>query len=103
MATTLIETDDGLLIEVEVPGEQIQPVSGGAASRVNAVLGSITPILMKTITPISRAWNELNRDMTIEKAEIELGLGFEIEGNVYLAKSKASSNLTVKLTLKPRE
>lgn len=40
--------------------------------------------------------------MNIEQAEIELGLSFEGEGNLYITKSKAGASLTVKLTLKPK-
>ena len=36
MATKLIQLDDDILVEIEVPPEQAQPISGGAADRVNA-------------------------------------------------------------------
>lgn len=49
------------------------------------------------------AWDELNQDMHIERAEIELGLSFEGEGNIYVTKATASANLVVKLQLKPKE
>lgn len=41
--------------------------------------------------------------MDIERAEIELGLSFEGEGNLYVTKSSAGANLKVKLSLKPKE
>jgi hypothetical protein len=43
----------------------------------------------------------MNKEMEIEQAEVEIGFSFEAEGNLYITKSKASANLTVKLTLKP--
>ncbi len=36
MATKLIELEDGTLVEIEVPGEQVQQISGGYADRVSA-------------------------------------------------------------------
>ena len=102
MATKLIELGDGTLVEVEVPPDQAQAISGGLADRVNETFDKIRPILVKTCRPIADAWIEINKDMNIEQAEVELGLSFEGEGNLYVTKSKASANLTVKLVLKPK-
>jgi hypothetical protein len=41
--------------------------------------------------------------MHIEQAEVEIGLSFEGQGNLYVAKSAIGANLTVKLVLKPKE
>ena len=103
MATKLIELADGTLIEVEVPSDQAQQISGGFADKVSATFDKIHPILVKTCRPITAAWQEINQDLDIEQAEIELGLSFEGEGNLYVTKSKAGANLTIKLVLKPRE
>ena len=103
MATKLIELDDGMLVEVEVPGDQVQQISGGFADKVNATFTKIHPILVNTCRPIMAAWRELNQEMTIEEAEIELGLSFEGEGNIYVTKTTAGANLTVTLKLKPKE
>lgn len=102
MATKLIQLDDDILVEVEVPPEQAQPISGGAADRVNGTFDKIRPILVKTCRPIAAAWKEINQDMSIEQAEIQLSFNFEGEGNLYITKSKAAANLTVKLVLKPK-
>lgn len=102
MATKLIQLDDDILVEVEVPPEQAQPISGGAADRVNTTFDKIRPILVKTCRPIAAAWKEINQDMNIEQAEIQLGFNFEGEGNIYITKSKAAANLTIKLVLKPK-
>ena len=103
MATKLIELEDGTLIEVEVPGNEVQPISGGFADKVSSTFDKIQPLLVRTIRPITAAWQELSQDMDIERAEIELGLSFEGEGNLYVTRSSASANLTVKLSLKPKE
>lgn len=102
MATKLIQLEDGILVEVEVPPEQAQPISGGAADRVSATFDQIRPILVKACRPIAAAWKEISQDMNIEQAEIQLGFNFEGEGNLYITKSKAAANLTVKLVLKPK-
>ena len=103
MATKLVELEDGILVEIDVPGEQIEQISGGMAKRVTATIDKIKPILINTCKPITEAWQELNQDVNIEQAEIELGLSFEGEGNIYVTKTKAGANLVVKLVLKPKD
>ena len=101
MPTRLIELDDGTLVEVEVSAEDAQEISGGFAEKVGSTFDKIKPILLNTCRPIASAWQEINRHMEIEKAEIALGLSFEGEGNLFVTKSKAGANLSVKLVLKP--
>lgn len=103
MASRLIELEDGTLVEIEVPENEAQPISGGAADRISdSTIDKIKPIILKACKPISEVWKELNKDMSIEQAEIELGLGFEAEGNLYITKAKGNANLMVRLTLKPK-
>ncbi|MBN3938686.1 MAG: CU044_2847 family protein [Nostoc sp.] len=101
MSTKLIRLDDGTLVEVEVPEEQARQISGGFADKVDATFDKIRPILVKTCKPIAAAWKEINQEMNIDQAEVQIGLSFEGEGNLYITKSKASANLTIKLVLKP--
>jgi hypothetical protein len=103
MNTKLIQLEDGSLVEVEVLADQVQPISGGFAQKVDATFDRIQPLLIKTCRPIVAAWTELNQEMCIERAEVEIGLSFESEGNVYIAKSKAGANLKIKLILVPKK
>ena len=103
MVTKLIQLGDGTLVEVDVPADQIQPISGGFAEKVDATFEQIRPLLIRTCRPIAEAWKELNKDVRIEETEVEIGLSFEVEGNLYLAKSKAGANLTIKMLLKIKE
>jgi len=103
MATKLIQLEDGTLIEVEVPGDQVEQISGGFADKVNATFDKIQPILVNTCRPIISAWKELNQELYIEEAEVEVGLSFEGEGNIYVTRTTAGANLVVTLKLKPRE
>lgn len=102
MSGKLIELIDGTLVEVEYPTDQVQAISGKFAEKVDASLDKILPILTKTCRPISIAWDELNKNYNIEKTEIELGLAFEAEGNIFITKSKAQANITVKFTIKKK-
>lgn len=103
MATKLIELGDGTLVEVEVQADEARPISGGAAEKVmDATLARITPMILKVSHPILEAWEQMNQEMDIESAQVELGFSFESEGNLYLARASASANITVTFSLKPK-
>jgi Trypsin-co-occurring domain 1 len=101
MATKLIKLEDDTLIEVEMQEGEARQTTGSVVDRVNSTFDKIQPILVKTCRPIMAAWKELNKEMQIEQAEVEIGFSFEGEGNIYITKAKASSNIKVKLVLKP--
>lgn len=97
----LIELKDGTLVEVDVIGNELREVSGSLSEKVDASFEQVKPIILKACRPIANAYQELNQDMGVVQAEVELGLSFEGEGNLYITKSKVGANLIVKLILKP--
>jgi hypothetical protein len=100
----LIELEDGVLIEIDKPTGQVQEISGGAAGRIkDATIDRIKPIILKAAKPIAEVYKELSRDMEVRQTEVDLGLGFEAEGNLYITKAKGNANLVVKLTLVPKQ
>lgn len=100
MTTRLIELADGTLVEITVLGDGVQEISGRLAERVNSTTDRILPVLVNACRPVAAAWRELNKEMVIKEAEIEFGLSFEGEGNVYITRAMAGANLVVKITLK---
>ena len=106
MSSKLIEME-GILVEAEVSDDAAREIAGGAAEKVAATLDKITPVLRQICRPINQLWKEIETSdqssLDIDQAEVQLALGFEGEGNVYIAKAKANATLAVKLTLKPRE
>ena len=108
MAMKLVKLDNGLLMEVEVQEDPngIQQINGGDENEIlGRVAGSmemVESMLIKSVEPISNAYKALNQDVTLEKAEIEIGIGFSAEGNIFIAKGKGSANLKVKLVLSPK-
>jgi Trypsin-co-occurring domain 1 len=104
MATKLIRLEDGVLVEVEAaPGEPQQISGGSPATRVESNLERVVPVLRKVCLPLTNTWKELNKDMNVEKAEVEIGLSFEAGGDVFIANSKAGATLKVKLVLGPKK
>lgn len=103
MATKLIELSDGLLVEVAADEEAVQQISAGAADRVERAMDGAQSLLKKAVQPMVSVWDELNRDLTIEKVEIQLALGFEAEGNLYIARGTGSANINFTLTVSPKK
>ena len=105
MSKKLIELNNGLMMEVEVPESEIEMISGGddMVSKVQASMGTVETMLIQSVEPIINTYNTLNQEVTLEKAEVEIGIGFSAEGNVFVAKGSASANLKVKLVLSPQK
>lgn len=102
MSSKLIELEDGLLVEVEVSPDHVKQISGGMPEQVNKAIDTVRPVLLKACRPIVSVWNELNQEMSINNAEVELQLGFSAEGSVFLAKTSGSANLKVTLSISPK-
>ena len=107
MAMKLIKLDNGLMMEVELSQDEIEQISGGqnrdeVIDKVESSMGTIEKILKESVKPIVSAYKTLNQDVVLEKAEVEIGIGFSAEGNIFIAKGKGSANLKVKLVLKPK-
>ncbi len=102
MNSQLIELEDGLLVEVDVPDDQVNQIAGGVPEQVDKAIDMVRPVLLKACRPVVSVWQELNKEMTIDNVEVELQLGFSAEGSVFLAKTKGNANLKIKLSISPK-
>jgi Trypsin-co-occurring domain 1 len=102
MSSKLIRLKDGTLVEIEVPDDEMSEVNDKNARDVSSSFDKVEPALIKACRPIAAAWTALSQEVEIEQAEVEIGFSFESEGNIYITKAKAASNLKVKLVLKPK-
>jgi len=105
MSKKLIELENGLLMEVDVPESEIEMISGGEndiIQKVESSMSSIEKMLITSVEPITQAYKALNQDVILDRAEVEIGIGFSAEGNIFIAKGKGSANLKVKLVLSPK-
>ena len=104
MAKKLIELEDGLMFEVDAPQSEIEMISGGddVVSKVKSSMDRVEKILEQSIKPIVNAYGVVNQEVELEKAEVEIGIGFSAEGNIFVAKGNANANLKIRLVLKPK-
>ncbi|MEO0736176.1 MAG: CU044_2847 family protein [Cyanobacteria bacterium J06649_12] len=101
MRSSLIELNDGILVEARVSEDQTENISSGFAQRVDSTFERIKPLLLKVCKQVLSTWEEVNQEVEIEQIEVEVGLSFEGTGNVFITQSKAAANLNVTLILKP--
>jgi hypothetical protein len=94
----LIETKDGILIEVESEG--YEKVSAGTAEKVQKGLEQIGPLLRKACDTMKDFWKEQTGGIELDAVQIGFGLNFEAEGNAYIARAKAGASVSVTATLK---
>lgn len=102
MKTQIVTLEDGTRVQIEVSEDQAQQIAGGFDT-IKGSFDTLQPVLMRVCRPLVNTWQELNKDLSIEQAEVELGLSFEGEGNLFITKSTLSANLKVKLILKPKD
>ena len=103
MASQLIQLQDGLLVEVEAAEDQPQQIAASVADRVEGALDDVQALLQRAVKPVTAVWDELDRDLTIDQVEINLALGFEAEGNLFIARGTGNANVSFKLIVRPRE
>ncbi|MBK1649832.1 CU044_2847 family protein [Rhabdochromatium marinum] len=103
MATELIQLRDGLLVEVSSnPEETPKQIAASAAELAEGAMDQAQELLLKAVQPLASVWSELNRDLTIDEVEIQLGLGFEASGKLFVVQGTGSANLSFTLKVRPK-
>lgn len=102
MPSKLIRLQENILVEVETTEDQIQKIAGGIEEKVNATFDKVQNILSSICKPFAYSLSTISDNIQVEKAEIEVGLSFEVEGNIFITKAKSGANLNVKITLIPK-
>jgi hypothetical protein len=103
MTTSLIEIRDGIRVEAEVQESEFKPIASGIVRKeIGKSFDQIIPILHSVSSSIASAWQEMNQDVIVDQAEVQINFSFEGKGNLYVTQAKAGANLSVKLIFKPK-
>lgn len=102
MNSGLVALQDGVLMEVDVPEQQLQQIAGGAVEQVSQAMSAIEPILLTACRPIANVLSELNKDMSVSEVTVDVGLGVDFGGNFFIAKGTAKTSLSIKIKLTPK-
>ena len=103
MATQLIQLRDDLLVEVQAdPNDTPRRIAATAADRTAGAMDQAHELLLKAVQPVASVWDELNRDLTIDEVEIQLGVGFEASGKLFIVQGTGSANFQFTLKVRPK-
>jgi len=95
----IIRFADGVMVEVApnpTPGE---PVSGRSVERTSQAFQAAAEVVGLALKSVVSSVQRAVRESGASTAELEFGVGFSVEGNVYVTKISGEGNLTVKVTI----
>ena len=106
MATKLLTFNEGVVVEVGVQRDDNQEMSTSAAERLGRSFDSVGLLIQQVVKPIKDAFVHLHDDLAIpvkiDSAEVELGLSFSAEGNIFVTKATGEASLKITLKFKPK-
>ncbi len=104
MRTRLIETEDGMLIQITEDESGPKPVSkkDKKPEKVEEKYERITELIKKATKPISDSLANIKDDLKIKEANIEFYFGIGAEAKFFLAGSSIDSHIKVNLKISPK-
>lgn len=98
----IIQLEEEILVEIDIDEEEFHQISGGSPiAKVSARFDQVAKTLKKICKPITSTFAEINKEVEMKEAEVELGLSFEGEGNIFITKAKGGANLKVTIKFCP--
>ena len=102
MPTELIELKHGLLVEVQAdPEDEPRQIAASPDKLVDGAIDQARELLLKAVEPVVSVWGELNKDLSIDQVQIELALGFEASGRMFIAQAKGNASIKFTMTVRP--
>jgi len=98
MAVAAVSLGSHLILVDAIPSLAEGYIPASRISKVTDELPTVTTSLMEIITAVSEEVDKALAKVTPKGAEVEIGIKFNVDGNVILAKVGAEGNL--KITLK---
>jgi len=105
MATKFLEFKDGVIVEIGAPSDRREEMHTSDADRVDTTMEMVASMLDRILRPIGDAFaglrDALDVPIEVKEAEVELGVSFSAEGNLFVTKASAEGTLQVKVTFSP--
>jgi hypothetical protein len=102
MKSSYLELRDGVIVEVGSPGLERQEMHNAALERVDSTLDTLGDVIERLVKPVAQSFADMKQalDVPIEvkEAQLEVGLSFSAEGNIFITKATAEGSLKVKIT-----
>jgi Trypsin-co-occurring domain 1 len=105
MASRYIELKDRIIVEVGSPGEGRVEMNSAILDQVDFSMKQVGDIVDRIVRPIGESFRDMQKavdvPIEVEKAEVEIGLSFSAEGNIFITKAKTEGSLSVKIVFVP--
>ena len=100
--TKVIPLEGDLSVEVKLDQDALEKLSSDPlASKLGKGMALIRDAIQILAVEAAESARELRHKFDLTELEIEAGLGFQAEGNVFLVKGSGNANLKVKFKIKP--
>jgi hypothetical protein len=104
MTTKFLELDDDVLVEIAAPAELRDEMHSSTAEHVSTTMEMVAAKIGDIVRPLgdsfTHLYDALDVPVAVDSAEVELGVSFSAEGQVFIAKAKAEGTLKVKVVFK---
>jgi hypothetical protein len=104
MATKFLELKDGVIVEIGAPSDSREEMHTSTAERVDTTMEMVGSMLSRILAPIGDAFRGVrevaNTPIAITTAEVELGLSFSAEGNLFVTKTGVEGTLKINVTFR---
>jgi Trypsin-co-occurring domain 1 len=95
----IVRFADGVLVEITRNPTPAEPVAGKAVERANQAFQAAAEVLATALKAIVSPVQRAVRDSGAKEAELEFGVAFTVEGNIYVTKVTGEGNITIKVTI----
>jgi hypothetical protein len=100
MPTRIMRLSEGTLVEIESREFDAELISGGIVERISPSLQNLGSLVSTTLEPLSKLIREASaRAPELKSIELEFGIALEAEGNLFITRSRANANLSLRLVL----
>jgi Trypsin-co-occurring domain 1 len=95
----IVRFADGVMVEISRNPTPAEPVAGKAVERANQAFQAAAEILASALKAVVSPVQRAVRESGAKEAELEFGVAFTVEGNIYVTKVTGEGNITVKVTV----
>lgn len=95
----LIRFADGVMVEVAQNPNPASPVAGKAADRMEQAFQASAEVVSSVLRTVVGSTTRAVRESGAKEAVLEFGVGFSIEGNIYVTKVAGEGNIKLTITI----
>lgn len=93
----LVRFEDGVMVEIAGNPNRTSPIAGKEAERAAIAFQSATDVMGAAIRAVVNPLQSAIASAGAVEAELEIGIGFSVEGNAFITKVTGEGNIVVRV------